>query len=518
MPITPSPTTTTTSVENKPTTTPVSHPVSRIAGPKLVLSSTLPTGKTGKPLDLLKYVDADAGNADRLIAHYGHELRYCPDFKRWLLWDGRRWVICEHAEARDKVRATMQAFQILANADGLAEKAKFAEHSQNARPCDNCLSMAEHRLTVRSSALDTHPNMLNFTNGTVALSNGLLYPHDPLLYITKLIHHPYDPNASCPNFLRFLAQIFPNSPDLQSFLLRAFGYAMTGMTPERCIFFCVGTGSNGKSTLLSLFQTLIAEYSCNIKISSLTDTTDSASRSSDLSDLRGVRFARTSESGKQKTWDEAVIKLCTQGTGGYIKVKRMHHDHFDIPETYKIWVDTNHLPKFDSGDVDDRNNQALWSRLYLLPFDACIPDDRQDRDLFAKLQLEAPGILALCVEEAVSYNLDGLGAIPDEVRRAGRRWRAKSDPVASFLKNCTNPCGSVLAGDLHKAYLARSVEENERWPLGVTQFGRRIDALPYVRKGTTHGRTRYDGISLRLRSGRVGITAAEQTTGGDEDE
>src|ERR1035441_1098630 len=102
MPVTPS-ITTPTSVENKPATTPASHPVSRIAGPKLVLPPALATGKT---IDLLKYVDADAGNADRLIARHGHELRYCPDFKRWLLWAGRRWAICEHSQARDKVRST----------------------------------------------------------------------------------------------------------------------------------------------------------------------------------------------------------------------------------------------------------------------------------------------------------------------------------------------------------------------------------------------------------------------------
>jgi putative DNA primase/helicase len=33
----------------------------------------------------------DAGNADRLAARYGKTLRYCPAWKKWLIWDGTRW-------------------------------------------------------------------------------------------------------------------------------------------------------------------------------------------------------------------------------------------------------------------------------------------------------------------------------------------------------------------------------------------------------------------------------------------
>src|SRR5262249_38629061 len=39
-----------------------------------------------------KYAQTDYGNAERLVGRYGHELRYCDDWKKWLVWDGRRWA------------------------------------------------------------------------------------------------------------------------------------------------------------------------------------------------------------------------------------------------------------------------------------------------------------------------------------------------------------------------------------------------------------------------------------------
>ena len=34
----------------------------------------------------------DAGNAHRLAERHGQELRYCDDWRKWLIWDGNRWA------------------------------------------------------------------------------------------------------------------------------------------------------------------------------------------------------------------------------------------------------------------------------------------------------------------------------------------------------------------------------------------------------------------------------------------
>jgi putative DNA primase/helicase len=37
------------------------------------------------------YPHTDIGNAERLVAMFGHLFRYCPDWAKWLVWDGARW-------------------------------------------------------------------------------------------------------------------------------------------------------------------------------------------------------------------------------------------------------------------------------------------------------------------------------------------------------------------------------------------------------------------------------------------
>ena len=51
----------------------------------------------------------DLGNAERLVAKFGKDLRYCHPWKRWLVWDGRRWATDKTAAARRKARKTVRS-------------------------------------------------------------------------------------------------------------------------------------------------------------------------------------------------------------------------------------------------------------------------------------------------------------------------------------------------------------------------------------------------------------------------
>ncbi len=56
---------------------------------------------------LLKQLRNDTGNADRLILKFGDRLRYCPAFKKWLVWDGRRWAVDDQGASRRLAKKTM---------------------------------------------------------------------------------------------------------------------------------------------------------------------------------------------------------------------------------------------------------------------------------------------------------------------------------------------------------------------------------------------------------------------------
>src|SRR5580658_3104985 len=79
----------------------------------------------GAVLDLLSYLYNDHGNAERLIALYGEDLKYCHAFKKWLVWDGMRWAVDDTDQARRLAKLAMLEFlkqAIDKNAGDKAEK------------------------------------------------------------------------------------------------------------------------------------------------------------------------------------------------------------------------------------------------------------------------------------------------------------------------------------------------------------------------------------------------------------
>src|SRR4051794_5461479 len=97
----------------------------------------------GEVPDLLPCLHNDHGNAERLIALYGEDLKYCHAFKKWLVWDGMRWAVDDTDQARRLAKMTMLKFLKQGIDRGTNEKAeKFARSPLDARRISSMLSMA----------------------------------------------------------------------------------------------------------------------------------------------------------------------------------------------------------------------------------------------------------------------------------------------------------------------------------------------------------------------------------------
>jgi len=57
--------------------------------------------------------------------------------------------------------------------------------------------------------------------------------------------------------LAFLERITDGDQDLQRFLQRIAGYALTGSTNEHSLFFIFGTGANGKTVYLNTISGIL---------------------------------------------------------------------------------------------------------------------------------------------------------------------------------------------------------------------------------------------------------------------
>jgi putative DNA primase/helicase len=464
------------------------------------------------PIDLLSkdFAAGDLGNAQRLIALHGNDLRFNHDFAKWLVWDNCRWRIDAAEQARRLAQDAMLELVRQAMDSGDEDLLSFAARSLKSPQISYTLREAQPHIYVSTDALDRDPWLLNFNNGTLNLQTGELRPHRRADFLTKLVHYNYCPDAQCPTFLQFLQYIMGGGPDaseaaldradrLTGYLQKAFGYALTGVTTEKIVFIFHGSGNNGKSTLLSTFLKILEEYAVLLQIDTLMVRQESNNSQADLADLRGARFVMTSETEEGQRLAEGKLKRITQGMGK-IKAVRKYENPFEFPETHKLFMDANHKPVVRGSD------NAIWNRLHPVPFTVTIPPEEIDPEMPAKLLAEAEGILAWAVAGTLRWRREGLGK-PPEVKDAGAQWRAESDPLREFVEDhcVVLPGTSVKVAVLWQAYEKWAEQNGERHVLNRKKFSDRLQALgceQVMRKfGRGYSERGWAGIGLRTPEG-----------------
>jgi hypothetical protein len=242
----------------------------------------------------------DLGNARRLVQLHGADLRYCHPWKRWFVWDARRWAKDDTGEvmrrAKDTVRLIYAEATNIPDEDGRKAVAKHAMRSEGVQRLRAMITLGESEpgIPVLPIGLDRDPWRLNVLNGTLDLRTGELRPHSRSDHITKLAPVYYDPAATCPLWLSFLDHIMGGNAELVRFLQRAVGYSLTGDTSEQVVFIFYGTGANGKTTLLKTVGSMVGDYGQQTPIDTLMVRRGNTIPN-DVARLRGARFVTAVE-------------------------------------------------------------------------------------------------------------------------------------------------------------------------------------------------------------------------------
>jgi putative DNA primase/helicase len=125
-------------------------------------------------------------------------------------------------------------------------------------------------LQVTREELDSDKYKIGLQNGVYDLQTQTLLPFDEKYFITKMFPLNHNKLATCPIFLKFLPEILEESDILV--IQEMFGYCFIKDYPLAVMFFLVGVGRNGKSTLLNvLIRMLGKENVSNVPIQSLCD-------------------------------------------------------------------------------------------------------------------------------------------------------------------------------------------------------------------------------------------------------
>lgn len=452
--------------------------------------------------DQQDYKLTDVGNAERFVYMFKDSVKYCAVYKKWFIWNGRFWEQDDTGKiityAIECVRSIIHAADLLPEGDKRKAMIHHSLKSESSGKLRSLLEIASGMpdITIRSEELDANPWLINAQNGTINLKTGKLQEHRAADYITKMCRANYDPDCAIPLWAELLQKITLGNNQLQRYIQKAFGYALTGDTSEQALFILYGTGSNGKSTLLNVFSELMATYSTSTPSDTFMQKKND-SVNNDIARLKGARFVAAIEMEEGKRMAESLIKSVTGGDK--LVTRFLYGEFFEYVPQFKVFLAVNHKP-----NIRDTTN-SIWRRIKLMPFEATFTEQERDKHFPAKIMAsELPGILAWAVQGCLLWQQEGL-QMPDSVNTATRKYQEEMDSFSNFFRECcVEREGGRVSNKMLRAKYDEWCRENGEYALTQRPFSAKLIERGYEKKNSAgNGALEWYGFALRGEASRL---------------
>lgn len=334
-------------------------------------------------------------------------------------------------------------------------------------------------LNIRTKTdVDRHTGFINLINGRFCLSSWELLEHRP--DIPSLVQLPvrYDPEATCPEFDAWLANVLPAADD-QQLLLELLGYSMLQDVRFGKIAVLYGPTHTGKSTCLSIVKALLGEE--NTSALSL-HALDSEERRFSRSGLVGKLANLSADLSNKYLAGDSQIKQIASGDPMQVEFKNGQ------PFLYKpfatLWASANQLP------VSHDRTDAWYERLILLPFVKQHTGKKADRKVLQRMTepSELSGILNRALEALKGLILSNTFIATESTEALLTQYRLENDHVDRYLsENYLRTAGEeCFEDDVYNGYQDWCEHEGIK-PLSKTKFRAGVATWGCERKrrGTT---------------------------------
>jgi putative DNA primase/helicase len=104
---------------------------------------------------------------------------------------------------------------------------------------------------------DPH-QVIAFKNCLLHWPSGTTAPHSPYYFTLAALPYDYDPTAHCPNFDKFLGEVFATQESRDT-LMEFMGLCMTDITWFHIMLWLLGPPGTGKGTILRILKLLVGE-------------------------------------------------------------------------------------------------------------------------------------------------------------------------------------------------------------------------------------------------------------------
>jgi putative DNA primase/helicase len=308
---------------------------------------------------------------------------------------------------------------------------------------------------------------INMANGTFVITpdrQELRDVHDPADFMTYQLSFGYDPDATCPTFMRYLDRVQPDK-DCQAVLAEYMGWVFI---PHKLLdlqkgLLLHGGGANGKSVFADIMAAMFGTSNVSrVELSAMTKDPNSRL----ALEHKLVNIATEIETELNDTVFKNYIE------GAPLEVKELYENKRLMTNYGKPVFLANTLPR-----VKD-SSEGYFRRLILVPFNQTIPHAERDEGLKRKIiATEMPGVFnwVLTGLRRVWANKDFTKA--KAVEDAVAEYREKSDTVLGFInENAVEPCpdNPRPLKEWYAQYLQYCTEVGHRHTVTRNQFSDRL--------------------------------------------
>lgn len=276
-------------------------------------------------------------------------------------------------------------------------------------------------------------------NLTLDSNTGDLVPHAPSHLATYGSPVNYNEEAAYPSFLTFLGELFDDETTVQ-FVQEWFGYTLSTSHKANAFVIGIGSGANGKSTLLDLLAQLVGIQ--NVASMPLSNF-NSEFGLEPLIDKK-LNLATESDVDAFKT---GKLKALTAGED--VSINRKNKQEITTKLATKLVFLMNELPLLSD------NSFGFERRLHILPFDKVFLPHEQNKDLPKELTNELEGVL--------NWSLEGLRrlignnytfTVSKPMQDAKSLYLGVGNPIENFVNECvvSEPANVMPANEVINAY------------------------------------------------------------------
>ena len=342
---------------------------------------------------------------------------------------------------------------------------------------------------VYSKPLRIRNDIMLFRNGVLDVDQDKFYKRFDKQFVSLYaVDYDYVPGASTFLWYTFLNQVLPDKM-MQDVLQMFLGATFIDRAKVKIesIMILLGKGANGKSVVQQTVCGVLGdEYVSTMEVGRLCSRGNEGDYA--VAGINGKRLNYCTEMEVTDFYKKSArLKAIVSGEG--VTARQLYGSPYKATNIPLLMANANDIPIFNKKDG------ALVRRIYIIPFNVTIPEEKQRKTLGDELSEEYSGILNWILEGRKKFIKNGYMLPPDvNLSRYIRDEQMSLNTVIKYMigvngwfpkldnENVTmSPVNWKTATELYNGYI-RWCKQNELEVVTRPTFNRVLEDEGYVRK------------------------------------